>query len=247
MQIQPTQNYNQTKTNTQPQFKSVYPVRIWLREMGGGYAPVATKDLSKTLSTKIVNILNKSRVELNAKTKELENLKKQGGASSRTDMFITRIKISKWIKEFISKFDKDFAKQNKNYFEKPNTRAFCVDGGYYKNKLNPCSYLITGDDAKYFNTNFGKPIGLSIKLANGYKNTAEHEQACTDYWKKGFNYVLKKAKEFKINETPAELHIKMETVRTKTGTIKGYNINGIGFFPQSGPENPLELTEWLKR
>lgn len=73
MQIQPTQNYNQTKTNTQPQFKSVYPVRIWLREMGGGYAPVVTKDLSKTLTTKIVNILNKSRVELNAKTKELEN------------------------------------------------------------------------------------------------------------------------------------------------------------------------------
>ena len=245
MQIQSTQNYSQLKQTQNPQFKSVYPVRVWVREMGGGYAPVATRDLSKTLITKIVNILNKSRAELNAKTNELETLKANGGGKARAEMFLTRIKISHWIKDFISKFDKDYAQHNKSFFERPHTRAFYLNGGFNKDHLNPCGYLITGEEAKYFDAKFGKPIGLSIRFANGIKNTAEHEQARTDYWKKGLNYVQKRAKEFKINEVPAELHVKMETVRAKTGNIKGYNITGIGFFPQKGPENPLKFTEWL--
>ena len=108
MQIQQTQNYNQVKRNTQPQFKSVYPVRIWVREMGGGYAPVVTKDLTKTLTTKIVNILNKSRAELNAKANELEAITARGEGGTLTNRNIGRIKISNWIKNFISKFDEDY-------------------------------------------------------------------------------------------------------------------------------------------
>lgn len=245
MQVQPTQNYSQLKQTQNLQFKSVYPVRVWVREMGGGYAPVATRDLSKTLTTKIVNILNKSRAELSAKINELESLKSKGEAKALTENKITRLKIANWIKDFISKFDKDYAQHNKSFFERPHTRAFYLNGGFNKDHLNPCGYLITGEEAKYFDAKFGKPIGLSIRFANGIKNTAEHEQARTDYWKKGLNYVQKRAKEFKINEVPAELHVKMETVRAKTGNIKGYNITGIGFFPQKGPENPLKFTEWL--
>ena len=54
MQVQPIQNYSQLKQTQNLQFKSVYPVRVWVREMGGGYAPVATRDLSKTIVLSIL-------------------------------------------------------------------------------------------------------------------------------------------------------------------------------------------------
>lgn len=247
MQIQSIQQYGQIKSTQQPQFKSVYPVRIWVREIGGGYMPVVSRDMTKTLTTKVVNILNKSKNELIFKYNEICEDEKRNGTKARTELSKSRLKIANWIKNFIAKFDKDYALQNDNPNMKPTTRAFYVNGGFYKGHINPCAYLITGAETMYFDGTYGKPIGLSIKMASGRKDTAEYEQACADYWKKGFNYVHKRAKNFKLNDSPSELHVKMETVRGKTGNIKGYNITGIGFFPQNGPENPLELTEWLTR
>ena len=47
MQIQSANTNFISHQNKNIGFKSVYPVRVWVREMGGGYAPVATRDLTK--------------------------------------------------------------------------------------------------------------------------------------------------------------------------------------------------------
>ena len=49
------------------------------------------------------------------------------------------------------------------------------------------------------------------------------------------------------NKIPAELHVKFERIRSKTGKPKGYNLVSMKFFPKYGPENPFMLTEWAKR
>ena len=116
-------------------------------------------------------------------------------------------------------------------------RAFYILGDDRKNNSIFCKLLNAADEGEKtfpFTTGENKYV------------TAELERALADYWTKGYSYVKNKAKVFQINNQPAELHIKVETVRARTGNIKSYNIIGAKFFPQKGSENPLEKTGWLK-
>ena len=131
------------------------------------------------------------------------------------------------------------------------TSLFCFYnemGGYQENKIEPAAYFVTGQDTNYIEK-LGETYGqIRSNLPKG-KTTAELERAKNDYWKKGFNFVKTKAKHFKedIHGTSKELHVKLETIRTKTGNIKGYKIVDFGFYPVKGEQNPFVITGWLKK
>ena len=246
MQIQTIKNDSLFSKNKAPQFRSVYPVVFWVAEKGGSYAPVVTKDFSKTLATKLVNILNYSQKEITETLKNIEIKRKELGLDNYNNLTKIKMEAARNLKNFIAYFDSDFAKQNSLYTQKPKTRSFTTQGGFENGKYTPTAYIMTGNDAIVFEKNFGKPIGLSRALGGNKYVTAELERAIADYWTKGYRYIKNKAKVFQINNQPAELHVKVETVRARTGNIKSYNIIGAKFFPQKGSENPLEKTGWLK-
>ena len=247
MQIQSIQAGSYLNQNKQPQFKSVYPVVFWVAEKGGSYAPVITRDFSKTLATKFVNILNYSRKEINDMMVKIENTRQETGLTNYNGLRKLKLEIAQRVKNFISRFDADYAKQNKSYNIRPHTRAFTTSGGLVNGRYLPTAYLITGEDAYFFDRTYGRPIGVSRSRGGNRFKSAELERALADFWTQGFNYVKNGAKNFKINGEPSELHVKVDTIRARTGNIKGYNVTGVGFFPQEGAKNPFELTEWLKR
>ena len=215
MQIMPIQ-VNQTVNRTNnPQFKKAYPVVHWVAESNSSYAPVVSAELTEKLQRILVNILNKSR-----------RLKPDGAAKNAV--------------AYISRVDEDYRNNDivRSYYDQA--------GGFNKtfNKFMPLSYLITGGDAHVFNEKFGKPIGrakASAPMLNGKPLSAEVQQARSNYSVGGWTFVNDKKKGiYDKNGVEYSLHTKFETVRNKkTGEIKGYNLVGIKFCPQEGPENPF--------
>jgi hypothetical protein len=73
------QAINSASLNQQnkPNFKQAIPVVYWVTETGGrNFTPAVTEELSRTLNTKLVRILNSSERKIFEKLKE--NLKKLG-------------------------------------------------------------------------------------------------------------------------------------------------------------------------
>ena len=88
-----------------------------------------------------------------------------------------------------------------------------------------------------------KNIGKLSKVApeiGGKKVSAELEQAKKDYALKGKEFVINNNRKiYGADGREYALHTKFQTVRTKTGNIKGYNIVDVRFCPTSGKENPF--------
>lgn len=285
MQILPVNNYLSQNKNQNPNFKSVIATAIWVREGStGSYAPVLSKEISKSLMTKIVSRLTTPKYQI---AKELQSLVTQkesllkgiGVLKSKIaalqdfveenrdsdcsqekvalfdlqkekrvkerkikeiDIKLAKLDITQRVKRFIASRDKSYAKY-------PFARSFNIDGGFVDNKFKNISFLLTGNDAAYFDENFGRPIGITKAKYKGPIQSAEERQAKHDYWTKGQDFVVSRAKEFKKDDEQMELHVKMQTRRAKNGTIQGYDIVNMELFPKRGPKNPFVMTDWIHK
>ena len=141
------------------------------------------------------------------------------------------------VKSYITRCDREYA-------QNPKARGFYdQNSGTDNNNHDAVAYITTAEDATYLNK-LGKQIGIARSQGTFF----EEEQARANYHRQGLEYVKKRSDEYKTSSgNPEELHVKLETVRNKTGKIKGYNIIDMRFFPKTGPENPFMLTEWAKR
>ncbi|MBO5738625.1 hypothetical protein J6R97_04725 [bacterium] len=230
-------NANFVSNNQRIQFKSAYPIIHWVAENNGSYAPVVSHEIAKSLNTKIIRILNTNSQVIEKKLQNLYNeIQAQGKSSSKIDREICELNLMKRVKSFINRWDKGFAK---NQF----ARGFYNKNGGIKNgKFDSLAYLITGEDAVYFENTFGRPLGEFKKYG---ADSPELERAKADYFKKGYNFVLDRAKHHCFsNRDPAELHVKMEVVRNKFGAIKNYNIVDMKFFAKNGFDNPFLLLDF---
>lgn len=240
MQISAINNNYQNVNN--PQFKSAYPVRYWVAEATGGkYAPALTRDLSKFLNTKIVEMLNKPLCQIVSKIERLEaekiGLKR---IPVKLERDIEKLSIIKRVKNFI-------ANRDAAYVREPFVRSFNAEKDQINSQNEPISYLITGADAHYFIETFGKPIGVvKAELENKY-GAAEIEQKLADYWTKGYTYVKNVSKNYCKNGEPLELHVKLDTVRTKTGTIKDYKVVDMTFLPRNVLDDLAQAAEWANK
>lgn len=254
MQIQPIQNNVPRAYNTQ--FKSVYPVIHWVAESNASYAPALTEEFSRTLNGKLVRLLNTSSGEIVSK---LNNIQQQIAILSKEIETGTNEKSKKNALKKIEELEKNrnvlsftqkihnFVRHNdKDYADCPHVRTFYNrNGGYRANKFEPLVYLMTGKDALRFEKEYAKPIGC-LNNAN-MKFSAELQQAKHDYWRKGFDFVNKRAQQYcDKNKMPYELHVKINTNRNDSGQIKGYNIMGMGYYPSEGSNNPFVITGLIK-
>ena len=156
------------------------------------------------------------------------------------------LNITSRVKKYIGARDKD-------YEHYPFTRGFNNEnGGEKSDKFEPISYILTGNDARYFEETYGKPIGqtkaMLKDLGYNHSKSAELQKVIADYWTKGLNFIKHRSGQFRLkNNEPHELHVKMEAQRSKSGKIKGYNIVDMKFCPREGAENPFEITGWFKQ
>ncbi len=215
MHIQPTGIQTNCGVKFSPNFKSCYPVTHWVAETNGSYAPVLTVELAKKLQGILVRFLNAAP-------------DKYTGAKAA---------LCKQAKNFI-------ALQDKGYKEVPLARSFYdKNGGWGKDKITPVAYMLTGCDAKYFDQKYGSPIGEIKRIyskPSGLPNSAELNMALNDYFRGGLQFVKNRSREFcDINKMPYGLHAKFETIRSRTGNIKGFKLMGLGFYPEEGQNNPF--------
>ncbi len=215
MQIQPTGIQTNCGVKFSPNFKSCYPVTHWVAETNGSYAPVLTVELAKKLQGILVRFLN-------------------APAGKYSD---SKEVMSKQVKNYIASKDKDYRNMEfvRSFYDKK--------GGWIKDKITPVAYMLTGADARYFDQKYGLPIG-EIKRASSapsrLPNSAELNMALNDYFRGGLQFVKSRSKEFcDINKMPYGLHAKFETIRSRTGNIKGFKLMGLGFYPEEGPNNPF--------
>lgn len=215
MQIQPLQNYSVSKTNfDNPQFKAVYPVVHWVAESNGSYAPVISMELTRKLQRIIVGVLNHSK---------------------KNNFGIT----GKAVTDYVSKCDLD-------YRRKSVVRTFYDRNGGFNKKFIPFAHLITGSDVQNFDNCYGKSIGeakASAPRKHGKPVSAELKQAVIDYSLGGQKFVNNRNK-FLYDNKGVEygLHTKFQTVRSKTGKIKGYELIDVRFCPEKGESNPFVRT-----
>ena len=243
--------------NQNPQFKSVYPVVHWVAETNGSYAPALTEKLSRTLNRKLVSMLNTNSNEITFKIeklmqeigqlKEKLNMTEEVKQSSMIMRQIKKLEVELASSQLVQRVRRFVTRRDSDYAENHYVRTFYNSKGGIKNgKFEPIVYLLTGRDAVNFEETYGKPLG-QLKKQLGLKYSAEIQSAKIDYWLKGLNYVKQKSqKSCGRDGLPHELHIKTETVRSKTGNIKGYNIVNMEYFPNQGTKNPFVLTGMLK-
>ena len=230
---------NQKLKSDRPNFKSVYPVVHWVAETNGSYAPVVSNEIAKTLNTKIIRFLNTSSKLIESRLHDLyTEIESNGKSNAKIDKEIAKLNLIKRVKTFISRKDPD-------YLKSPFARGFYDrSGGLKNNEFDPLAYILTGDDANYFENNFGRPIG---QIKNLTDNSDEIEQAKFDYYKKGYKFVKQRANSLVTQDnSPVELHVKMEIARSKSGAIKDYNIIDMKFFSKDSNNNPFKVTEIIK-
>lgn len=197
--------------NTSKQsFKSVYPVYHW-HYKNGSYAPVFDVADAKKYQRKLLGIFNHT-----------EHLCKKIPTA-----FITNI-----IK-MISKCDIDYKKEPcaLSFYNKIPGVKKAWNGNVYD--IEPCAYMITGEDALFFEQHFRRPIGYSKYDAKIYNidNNPEIKQRMSSYAVRGTDFVREKEKEF-AHKNNLELH----------AIFKDDKLIKIGFYPQTGPENPFVKT-----
>lgn len=278
---------NQTAPNNKvsPNFKQAIPVVYWVTEAGGkSFVPAVTEELSKTLNTKLVRILNSSERKIFEKLKE--NLQKLGINNGnidkikssmieicglrdaetikfRTDRLIEEMqlkgdaaqKLRKTASDLniTSRAHKYIGARDNDYKRYPFVRGFNNEkGGDKGDRFETISYILTGNDAAYFEENYGKPIGqtkaMLKSLGANPSKTAELQEKLSDYWTMGLEFSKKRAKDFKPkNNEPYELHVEVERQRSKTGKPIGYRILDMKFCPREGAQNPFEITNWFIR
>lgn len=281
------QAINSTSFNQQnkPNFKQAIPVVYWVTEAGGrNFTPAVTEELSRTLNTKLVRILNSSERKIFDKLKE--NLQKLGinneiikqikstmiEICNLRDAEAIKIRINKLIEETQLKSDaaqkvrktasdlnitsrahKYIGARDNDYKRYPFVRGFNNEkGGDKGDRFETISYLLTGNDAVYFEENYGKPIGQTKAMLKSLgvnpSKTAELQEKLSDYWSMGLDFSKKRAKDFKPkNNEPYELHVELERQRSSTGKPIGYRILDMKFCPREGAQNPFEITNWFKR
>lgn len=215
MKIQPVQNYSTSgikKTN--PQFKAVYPVVHWVAETNGSYAPAMSLELTRKLQRILVGILNHSK-------------RSKHGLVADSSV------------NYISKCDLDYRRN-------PIVRTFYNNNGGYDKKFVPLAHLVTGKNAVDFDNLYGKAIGEAKGNAprvNGKPISAELKQAVKNYSLGGLEFVNDKNKKLYDNSgIEYGLHTKFQTIRSKTGKIKGYELVDVRFCPEKGPNNPFVRT-----
>ena len=223
MQIQAINHSN--NKSMKPQFKSAYPVYHWVAEKSGGnYAPAVSHELNKKLQGILVRLFNC--------TSKLSK-------TSFGQRMIEKLKLDKAGIEDL------------DYSANPIVRTFNDKNGGWKKSFIPINYLITGDDVKIFDEQFGKPIGKSLIEApklNGIPSSAEYKTAIKDYILGGLGFVNNSERKIADkNGLKYGLHTKFEVVRNKTGKIKGYELVDIKFCPESGEENPFVRTGYYKK
>lgn len=247
MQIQPTNNYSRFNNRQSPQFKAAYPIVHWVAETNGSYAPILAKDAAEKLNNRIISMLtanSKEIVEKIATTKEAIKIKESGAKKiikkslNQLNRELSELLLTLRVKSYIARTDADYAK-------KSTARAFYNrEGGFKHGKYDAVATILTGDDAEFFNREFGRPIGV----ARAKSDVIGLEKAIARYWEEGAKFVERKAKEFKkFNGEPAELHVKLEAVRNSAGKIINHNVVDMRFFPKEGPNNPFMLTQWAQK
>lgn len=215
MQIQQVKNYSTSKASTNPQFKAVYPVVHWVAETNGSYAPVVSMELTRKLQRILVGVLNHSK-------------KSNCGT------------VGMFIENYISKCDLDYRRHSiaRTFYDKK--------GGFNNKKFIPFAHLITGEDFVEFNSSFGKAIGEAKSNAPRQKGkpiSAELKQVVHNYNLGGWQFVNDKKKKLYDNAGIAyALHTKFQTIRSKTGKIKGYELVDAKFCPEKGAKNPFVRT-----
>lgn len=211
MQIQPIQNYSVSKMDKNPQFKAVYPVVHWVAETNGSYAPVMSMELTRKLQRILVGILNHSK-------------KSNHGLVADSTV------------DYISKCDLDYRRNQM-------VRTFYNNNGGYDKKFVPFAHLVTGKSAVDFDNAYGKAIGEAKGNAprmNGKPISAELKQAVKNYSLGGLRFVNDKNKKlYDSFGIEYGLHTKFQTIRSKTGKIKGYELVDIRFCPEKGEKNPF--------
>lgn len=187
-------------------FGSVYPVYHW-NYAEGKVSSEFDVITAKKYQRKILGILN-------------------GTIKSYTNISKT---FFKKIREHFSACDPDFKSE-------PCALSFYRKGGGNKTTWNgnthivPCTYLITGDDALFFEQHYRRPIGYTKYDAKiyGIDKHPEIKSAQIVYAINGAEFVKKKAKEFSENYN-LELH----------AIFKDNKLIKIGFYPRSGEKNPF--------
>ncbi len=208
MKISSLSSWNQNTNNKT--FKSVYPVYHWHCQ-NGKYVPAFDITAAKKYQMKLLGILN------------------------RTEHLCKRISA-----EFINNIIKMVSACDKDYEAKPCALSFYNKAPGFKKAWNghvydvqPCTYMITGDDALFFEQHFRRPIGYTkydAKMYNIDKNP-EIKQSMLSYAVRGTDFVKEKEQEF-AHKKNLEIH----------AIFKDNKLVKIGFYPKSGPENPFVKT-----
>lgn len=213
----------QSIQNNQTTFKSGYPVIHWVRETKGGYAPVVTEELNKSLQRKLVRMLN----------------------SDIKDAKPADVPLISKLKSVVLQNDKDYVNNSvvRSYYNSEGN----LDG----DRIEPFGYILTGQHCEQMSNRFGKPIGRAKseapRIDGELKVTAETKLAVFNYVKVGLNYVKRLASNFnKKNPLSSELHTKFVVERTKTGRIKNIKFEDAKFCPSAGPNNPFERMGYTK-
>jgi len=213
----------QTVTNyhcKNPIFKSAYPVYHWVAETNGSYAVTITEELSKKLQSRLIRMLNNSRL----KTQTAQ--------------------IAEKVKKYISIFDASYKNNpiTRSFYNKK--------GGFRETHFEPISYLVTGDDAVLLEETLGKPLGIiksKSPLIKGKPQSAELTIAIEDYKNLGLNFVKTCAKKIRDERgINLGLHTKFEVIRTKNGKIKDFKLAAIKFCPEIGENNPFKRVGYYK-
>lgn len=188
-------------------FRSVYPIYHWHKE-AGQFAPVFDVETAKKYQKQILGILNR--------TKHL--------CGKFSEQFI------KEVHELLSEYDKDFGEEPcaLSFYDQNAGVKRGWDGNIYD--IKPCTYLITGKDALFFEKYYRRPIGHVKFDAKMYNTTdsPETKQALLDYYFNGRDFVNQKVKDF--NE---KVNMELHTIFEDDRPVK------IGFCPKAGSENPF--------
>ena len=210
MNIQPVSSNYKVKDSA---FRSVYPIYHW-NYTNGKVSPVFDVKTAKKYQRKILNILN-------------------GTKKSYTNISKT---FFKRILEHFSACDSDFKSE-------PCALSFYRNKGGIKTVWNgnvyikPCTYLITGDDALFYEQHYRRPIGYTKYDAKVYgtDKNPEIKDAMISYAINGAEFVQKKANEFSENHN-LELH----------AIFKDNKLIKIGFYPNAGEGNPFVKMGYYK-
>ena len=208
--------FQDNKISSNTNFKSVYPVYHWFKPKDK-YVPATSMQYVKHFQRLVVSILNKKSLLMN-------------------------VKSDSFLKNFVDYI----ASKDIDYKYTPYVRSFYNSKGGLKRDSNgivydiePNSYILTGQDAVYFENLFGKPINYVIKESNIQETEIKRlvAQAKRAYASKGLKFVKEKQKLFVDKQTsrPLELHTIFKMYKNDV-VPRLYKAE---FFEKNAKNNPL--------